>query len=146
VSFAVDTNVLLRSIDDASVTQLVAQHGLLALRNNGETLFIFPQNLIEFWAVATRPTANNGLGWSIDRTAEELASLKHLFTVLADADAIFSEWEKLVVRHRVAGKQAHDARLVAAMLVHGVTHLVTVNAADFERYSEITIVNPQNIT
>jgi predicted nucleic acid-binding protein len=92
------------------------------------------------------PTANNGLGWSVDRTAEELASLKYLFTVLADSDAIFSEWEKLVVRHRVAGKQAHDARLVAAMLVHGVTHLLTLNTGDFERYDEITIVNPQDVT
>jgi predicted nucleic-acid-binding protein len=54
VSFAVDTNVLLRSIDDAHAAQRVAQNGLLALRNHGETLFIFPQNLIEFWAVATR--------------------------------------------------------------------------------------------
>ena len=65
---------------------------------------------------------------------------------MSDSDAIFPEWERLVVVHRVIGKQAHDARPVAAMLVHEVTHLLTFNTDDFKRYNEITVVNPQNIT
>jgi len=146
VSFAVDTNVLLRSIDDGHAAQPVAENSLLVLRDDGETLSIFPQNLVEFWAVATRPLANNGLGWSIDRAEQELADLEKLFVVLADTDAILAEWERLVVRYRVIGKQAHDAHLVAAMLVHQVTHFLTFNTDDFKRFSEITVVNPQNIT
>ncbi len=43
------------------------------------------------------------------------------------------------------GKQAQDAHLVAAMLVHKVTHLLTFNDSDFKRFTEITVVNPQNI-
>ncbi len=145
MSFAVDTNILLRSIDDGHPAQPVAQNGLLGLRNSGEAPSIFPQNLVEFWAVATRPAANNGLGWSIDRAEQELADLKNLFVVLADTDAILPEWERLVVHHRVVGKQAHDARLVASMLVHSVTHLLTFNTNDFKRYDEITVVSPQNV-
>jgi len=145
VSFAVDTNVLLRSIDDGHVAQPIAQNGLFALRDRREILSVFPQNLVEFWAVATRPLANNGLGWSVDRAEQELASLKNLFVLLSDTDAILPEWERLVVFHRVIGKQAHDARLVAAMLVHRVTHLLTFNDSDFKRFTEITVVNPQNI-
>jgi len=145
VSFAVDTNILLRSIDDGHPAQPVAQNRLLELRNSGETPFIFPQNLVEFWAVATRPIANNGLGWNIDRAEQELADLKTLFVVLPDTDAILPEWERLVVHHRVVGKQTHDARLVASMLVHGVTHLLTFNTNDFKRYDEITVVNPQGV-
>ena len=91
MSFAVDTNVLLRSIDDGHAAQPVAENSFLTLRGDGETLSIFPQNLIEFWAVATRPLANNGLGWSIDRAEQELADLKKLFVVLADTDAILAE-------------------------------------------------------
>ena len=145
MSFAVDTNVLLRSIDDKHVAQPIAQKALFALRDRGEILSIFPQNLVEFWAVATRPLANNGLGWSVDRAKQELADLKNLFVVL-DTDAISAEWERLVVHHRVVGKQAHDARLVASMLVHSVTHLLTFNTNDFKRFTEITVVNPQTIT
>ena len=145
MSFAVDTNILVRSIDEGHPAQPVAQNGLLELRNSGETLSVFPQTLIEFWAVATRPIVNNGLEWSVDRAEQESSDLANLFVVLADTDAILPEWKRLVVQYRVAGKQAHDAHIVAAMLVHKVTHLVTFNDSDFKRFPEITVVNPQNI-
>lgn len=145
MSFAVDTNVLLRSIDDGHVAQPIAQGGLFALRDSGEIVSVFPQNLIELWAVATRPLANNGLGWDIGRAEQELAALKNLFVVLADTDAIMAEWERLVVHHRVIGKQAHDAHLVASMLVHRVTHLLTFNDTDFKRFPEITVLNPRSL-
>ena len=49
-------------------------------------------------------------------------------------------------RHEcVAAKHSADARIVAAMKVHNVTHLLTFNTDDFKRYDEITVVNPQNI-
>lgn len=143
MSFAVDTNVLLRSIDDGHVAQSTARDGLLALRDRGEAVSIFPQNLVEFWAVATRPLESNGLGWSVDRASQELADLKKLFVVRVDIESILAEWKKLVIRHRVIGKQVHDAHLVASMLVHGVTHLLTFNTDDFKRYHEITAINPQ---
>lgn len=145
MSFAVDTNVLLRSIDDGHVAQPIAQKGLIVLRDRGEVLLIFPQNLIEFWAVATRPVINNGLGLSIAKAEEEIISLKTLFVLLRDTPAIFSEWERVVLQYQVSGKQAHDARLVAAMIVHEVTHLLTFNTADFKRFTTITAVNPQSI-
>ena len=40
----------------------------------------------------------------------------------------------------------HDARLVAAMLVHKLTHILTFNSDDFRRYSEIIVVNPKQLT
>lgn len=60
-------------------------------------------------------------------------------------DAILPEWERLVVQYRVSGKQAHDARLVAAMRVHNLTHLLTFNTGDFKRFTAITAINPQSI-
>jgi predicted nucleic acid-binding protein len=145
VSFAVDTNVLLRSIEDGNVAQPIVQQALFALRDHGETLSIFPQNLIEFWAVATRPVNNNGLGLSIAKAAEEIINLKTLFVLLPDSPDIFSEWERIVLQYQVSGKQAHDARLVAAMIVHDVSHLLTFNTADFKRFTAITAVSPQSI-
>jgi len=145
VSFAVDTNILLRSIDDGHIAQPIAQKGLLALRDRGETLSIFPQNLIEFWAVATRPVANNGLGLNVLQAEVELVSLKNLFALLPESPEIFSEWEKIVLQYRVSGKQVYDARLVAAMTVHGVTHLLTFNTNDFKRFTDITATSPQAI-
>jgi predicted nucleic acid-binding protein len=145
VSFAVDTNVLLRSIDDGHIAQPIAKNGLFALRGRGEILSIFPQNLIEFWAVATRPVNNNGLGLSIARAEQEISSLKTLFALLPETPEIFSEWEKIVLQYRVSGKQAHDARLVAAMSVNNLTNLLTFNTDDFKRFAVITDSHPQTL-
>lgn len=56
------------------------------------------------------------------------------------------EWRRLVVHYRVSGVQVHDARIVAAMQTHGITHLLTFNGDDFRRFSEITVVHPSEIT
>jgi hypothetical protein len=55
------------------------------------------------------------------------------------------EWRRLVITHSVAGARVHDARLVAAMRVHAVTHLLTLNTGDFARYREITAVDPKTL-
>jgi predicted nucleic acid-binding protein len=36
-----------------------------------------------------------------------------------------------------AGKQVHDANIVATMLVHGVDTLVTINTDDFARFEKL---------
>lgn len=108
----------------------------------GRQLVIVPQVVYEFWVVATRARAQNGLGFSPDRAAADIAGLKRGIQMLRDERAVYTEWEQLVRRHEVCGKQAHDARLVAAMQRHGITHLLTFNASDFGRYPGITVIEP----
>jgi predicted nucleic acid-binding protein len=52
-----DTNVLLRSLYPEHPQCAAAERALGTLRERGVRLCIAPQNLIEFWAVATRPRA-----------------------------------------------------------------------------------------
>jgi predicted nucleic acid-binding protein len=144
--YLVDTNVLLRSIQQADPMHADAKRAAATLTRQNQQLSIVAQNLIEFWAVATRPAANNGLALSIDDTAQHVAIFKKIFTLLPDTPDIFPEWERLVDQHKVIGRQVHDARLVAAMKVHSVTHLLTFNTDDFKRFSGISVVSPQNIT
>ena len=143
--YLVDTNVLLRSVQANDPSYELARLAAASLIDQGHQLSVIAQNLIEFWAVATRPVANNGLALSITDTAAHIKSFRETFTLLPDTPDIFSEWERLVESHSVSGRQAHDARLVAAMLVHGVSHLFTFNAADFKRYDEITVVDPASV-
>lgn len=144
--FLVDTNVLVRLIQQSNSMHADARRAAVNLTRQRNQLSIVGQNLIEFWAVATRPQANNGLALAVNETAAHLTTFQRTFTLLPDTPEIFSEWQRLVELHSVVGRQAHDARLVAAMIVHGVTHLLTFNDGDFKRYNEITIVNPQNIS
>jgi predicted nucleic acid-binding protein len=117
---------------------------ILATRR--DKLHVVAQNLIEFWAVATRPIINNGLGLSVAQTEVEVSRLKILFALVPDTPDIFSEWERIVSQYQVSGKQVHDARLVAAMKVHGLQNILTFNDGDIKRFPEITAVNPQRVT
>jgi len=141
----IDTNVLLRSIEPGHAQHVEAARALTALRHLGHELVIVPQILYEFWSVATRPIENNGLGMSVSEAEAELNTMRALFRFLRDERAIYVQWEALVVRHEVKGKKAHDTRLVAAMLRHGVANLLTFNVPDFARYGAVNAVRPADI-
>jgi predicted nucleic acid-binding protein len=75
----------------------------------------------------------------------ELKRLKSLFVLLPETPAIYPTWESLVIQQRVSGKPAHDARLVAAMQVHGITSILTFDKSDFSRYPGIEVIHPADI-
>lgn len=135
-----DTNILLRLAQPHHPNAPVAAQALRALRTNNETLHITQQNVIEFWAVATRPIAANGLGFSTVQATAEVNALKRLFVLLPELP-LQDAWEHLVADYRVSGKNAHDARLVAAMVVHGIEAILTFNVQDFLRYGEIRVLD-----
>ena len=105
----------------------------------------FPQNLVEFWAVATRSSANNGLGLTTFSAQAELERLKTAFHLLNETDQIFPTWESLVVEHNVIGKPTYDARLVAAMQVHNLTAILTFDRTGFSRYPRIEVIHPEDV-
>lgn len=145
MSFLVDTNILLRTADPNHPMYADAVNATISLRDGEHQLCIIPQILIEFWNVYTRPVDSNGLGHSPDEAAAEINRLKGLFILLPDKPTIHSEWERLVLTYQVRGAKVHDARLVAAMLAHGLTHILTFNNRDFARYAEVTAVHPQEL-
>ncbi|CAN5503607.1 hypothetical protein BH10ACI1_BH10ACI1_17400 [soil metagenome] len=140
-----DTNIILRLAEPTHPMHGATLSAVTKLFANGDNLCLLPQNLIEFWNVATRPADKNGLGWTTAQTDAEVADLEKIFTVLPDSPAIFTEWRHLVVKHSVLGKQVHDTRIVAAMNVHKITHLLTFNIDDFKRFAGITLINPTTI-
>ena len=92
--------------------------------------------------VATRPVEQNGLGMEPAAVAIELSRIKSMFDLLPETPAIYPVWESLVIQYRVFGKPAHDARLVAAMQVHGLTAILTFDRTGFSRYAGIEVVHP----
>jgi predicted nucleic acid-binding protein len=139
----VDTNVLLRSAQPSHSLHQSAVASVANLRLANEALCLVPQVLYEYWVVATRPVDENGLGMSARETEVDLAKLMQRFRFFRDERAIFEPWHKLVVQHQVLGKNGHDARLVAAMQRHSLTHILTFNGDHFKRYPGITVLVPQ---
>jgi predicted nucleic acid-binding protein len=74
-----------------------------------------------------------------------LRLLERHFPVLPDSPMIYENWKALVLKHKVMGVNVPDARLVAAMMVHGVTNILTANAKDFARYPSVTAVTPNDV-
>jgi hypothetical protein len=62
-----------------------------------------------------------------------------------DTPPVYGMWEHLVSSIPIIGKNGHDARFVAAMTVHGLTHLLTFNTQDFWLYPGITVVTPADV-
>ena len=140
MSYAVDTNIWARSLQQNHPLQQRSKDAIKVLLLRGETICLLPQNLYELWVVATRPAGENGFGLTTDQAQRQLEDLEALFTLKADNEAIYGEWKNLVTQHAVRGKVGHDARIVAAMKVHGITHLLTLNTGDFKRFQDITVV------
>jgi predicted nucleic acid-binding protein len=134
VSVLVDTNVLLRRIEPLHDHHRHAVDATARLVESAEPVHVTPQNIAEFWAVATRPVARNGLGLPSATAAVEIERIERVFALLPDEPAIYAVWKRLVMTHGVIGSQVYDARLVAAMTVHGVGRILTFNAADFSHY------------
>lgn len=142
-----DTNNLLRFALRADPQHAVVLSAIRKLKSGGDKFYILPQTCVEFWNVCTRPTSRNGFGLSVQQANHSLRLVEKIFPLLPDDARVQQEWRKLVLNFGVSGVQVHDARIVAAMLVHQVTHILTFNTADFARYSNvgIVVVDPKTI-
>ncbi|MEO0013084.1 MAG: hypothetical protein RLZZ535_1473 [Cyanobacteriota bacterium] len=146
MAYLLDTNILIRTISPNDPMHIKTVAAIDILNASREQVVIAPQNLIELWNVCTRPTERNGLGFTPERTKAEVERLKRLFIFIPDTKAIFPEWERLVITYEVKGTKVHDTRLVAFMLVHRLSQILTFNVKDFRRFSsEITPVSPKEI-
>jgi predicted nucleic acid-binding protein len=145
VSVLVDTNVLLRRLEPLHDHHRLAIDATSRLIERAEPVHVTPQNIAEFWAAATRPAARNGLGLSPATATAEIDRIERVFALLPDHPAIYEHWKRLVVTHTVIGAQVYDARLVAAMTVHGVRRILTFNAGDFTRYG-IEVIHPSAVS
>lgn len=141
----IDTNILVRLSNPSDPDYNVALTAVTILHSWGDDLRTLPQNLYEFWVTATRPAANNGLGLTIATCSAELAKLESAFPPLIDPSDLLDQWKRLVVAYRCSGKTAHDARIVAAMELLGITRLLTFNGGHFARYAGLTVIDPHAV-
>ena len=144
-TYLADTNLLLRLADPASPQHPIAAGALARLLSLGSEVYLTPQNLIEFWAVATRPVEANGFGWNSERTAKEVTDFQARFPMLVESPEIFLHWLELVKGLPVHGKRVHDARLVAVLQANGIDHLITFNTSDFTVFRALSLVNPHSL-
>lgn len=144
-----DTNLLGRLTDSTDPQCATSRRAIHLLLARGEQLAVVPQNLYEFWAVATRnagppPAGQNGPGMTPRQAGQWLQFFQRRFTVLHDQRDLLSRWHHLVETLDIRSFRSHDARLVAAMQTYGIARLMTFDAHDFRDFP-ITIVDPASV-
>ena len=145
-SYLVDTNILPRNSRRDDPDYGIVAGALELLLREESALYYTHQNIAEFWNVWTRPTHRNGFSLTGESAAREITKFERMMELAADSADVYRKWRQLVRDYQVQGVQVHDARLVAAMLVHGIPNLLTLNVADFARYAgAITAVHPSSL-
>jgi predicted nucleic acid-binding protein len=125
VSILADTNILLRRTQPNHPHHAAAVESVAKLLDRDETVYFTMQNISEFWNC-------------------EVEKIERFLTFLPDAPLAYSEWKRLLVTHGVLGVKVHDAKLVAAMNVHGIRWILTFNTQDFARYA-IETIHPDSL-
>jgi predicted nucleic acid-binding protein len=144
-AYLLDTNILLRLSLSGGPYDEVVVSAVGRLLAEEATLLYTLQNAAEFWNVCTRPRERNGLGLSLRETDRRLQLIEQQFLFLPETEATYAQWRRIVTECGVSGVQVHDARLAAVMNVNKVSHLLTLNPRDFERFTGLTPVHPDNI-
>ena len=143
-----DTNLLGRMTDSLD-PQCAATRRAIGVLSKTERLVIVPQNLYEFWAIATRskgrpPAGQNGLGLTCEQASQWIRFFQRRFTLLPDREELLKTWHDLVRTSGTRGLKSHDARLASAMQIHGISRLLTFNGADFKGFA-ITTIDPATV-
>ncbi len=143
--YLLDTNVVLRFANPSDAKHIIATNAVYNLLLRGDECYLTAQIIIELWVVATRPQEVNGLGWNTERTRDIIDQLLIRFPLVEESSQIFITWLNLVTANQVTGKRTHDIRLVGVILANNITHLLTFNPKYFNRITNITIVQPQEL-
>jgi uncharacterized protein len=137
----VDTNVLIYALDTASPQHAAALALLNAAREDGATLYVTSQILCEFYSVVTNPrrvARPRNAAEALTVLSEMLAFLHVLPVPAGTIDRVLD----LLRRRPVTGGDVFDLHIVAAMQANGIGKIYTFNVADFEAFSELSVVTP----
>lgn len=140
-----DTNILLRMAHSNHPKHSLTVKAISALRSQNHALCIVPQSIYEFWSVATRSEASNGLGKPPSYAQRLVPKFCGLFKLLRDESSMFDAWLALVTSHEITSVHCFDARLAAAMHVHELTHLLTFDGSDFRQFRHVSVLAPEEI-
>ncbi len=145
MAYLADTNVISRWTQPRDPHYAACRTAVSTLRARGERVYITAQNILEYWSLATRPVDVNGLGLTVGQVIPRVRLLLRHFPILPETAEIFPIWQTLVETQAIVGRQVYDARIVAVMQAHSLTHILTMNPAHFRRYPGITVVDPHSV-
>lgn len=141
-----DSNILLRWQEPDDPDQIMVATAVDGLLISGAVPCYTSQNLGELWNVLTRPVDRNGYGLTPAQADRRARAIESRINLLPDTPELHARWRHLLVAYQISGVQVHDARLVAAMHIHGVRRILTFNTKDFTRFTDIEAIHPIDLS
>jgi hypothetical protein len=83
------------------------------------TPFCTLQNMAEFWNASTRSMDRNSFGLTVPEAERNARAIERSITLLADTEAVYRQWRRIIVQYGVSGVQVHDARLSVDRIARG---------------------------
>ncbi len=138
----IDTNVLVRARFTVAPSHDVARARLREALGWEERPRISRQIVREYLAVVTRSQV-----WSaplpMSAALRDVDWFVSEFDILEDGPRVTHVLAELCREVPVAGRQIHDANIVATMLAHAEQRLLTFDQGDFRRYGgRISLIDP----
>lgn len=130
----VDTNILVYSKLATSPLFGAARAKLDDLAAAGHPFWISRQILREFLACLSR-SSTSAAAVPMPALLADVQSFQAQFRLAEDGPPVTAHLLNLLNVVPCAGKQVHDANIVATMLAHGISKLLTHNVADFKRFA-----------
>lgn len=135
-----DANILVYSSLPDSPFHVAAVARLDEATAAGE-MWTSRQVLREYLSVMTRPGTADPMPAVVDVVAN-VAEFLRRFRIAEDGPAVTTELLALLTTISCQGKQVHDANIVATMRAHALTHVLTHNLKDFNRFAGLITVVP----
>ncbi|KHL16446.1 putative nucleic acid-binding protein [Mumia flava] len=133
----VDTNVLLAATDRSRDAHRAATD---LLDTDRRRLALTPQIVREYLAVATRPLDANGFGLEPSDAVGNVEQILDDMELLSEGVTSTRLLMELLAGHPTAGKQVHDANVVAVALAHHADVIVTDNPRHFTRFTALIAI------
>ena|SRR5438552_759677 len=137
----IDTNILVYAQQAHSPFHAPAVARIQALAAAGQPLWISRQILREYLSVMSRPGALTA-PIPVANLVADVRRFQRQFHTADEGAPVTARLLTLLSATHCAGKQVHDANVVATMLEHSVVHLLTHNVADFQRFAGYVTVIP----
>ena len=136
-----DTNILLTATDVSRKSHTRAKDIFKTSLEVGFHLCLSGQVVREYLVVATRDRNLNGLGLVTEDAVCNIESFLKRAVLLEETEAVSGHLVTLIRDHNLVGSRIHDANIVATMMAHSISKLITENPKDFREFTEASVLD-----